>query len=107
MKFNHPMNTNLLRVLVLEPLQLLLCLLVVKLLTFKCRCHSAYPHLKLSYLRFRLRQTVNRKRKTLADYVRYRQVFEGVSGAINETHIPRDLVMANVTDEPRWSWRAA
>src|SRR2546425_6795076 len=84
---SRSMNLNLLRVLIFEPLQLLLCLLVVNALTVKCRCHASFLRLQCLYLRFRLRQTVERKRKTLADYIRHRNLFEGVSGNFKQSHI--------------------
>ncbi|MGO8928397.1 MAG: hypothetical protein ACLQU3_16135 [Limisphaerales bacterium] len=80
------MNTNLFRVLILEPLQLLACLLVVEALTLNLRLKAAVLQLQGVYLRFRLRQAVKSKRKTLAHYIRYRQVFQGVSSGINDTH---------------------
>ena len=85
-KLNGTMNTNLLRMLLLEPLQLAVCLLVVRALTLKLRCKAAYLSLKCLYLRFRIRQAVECKRKTLADYVRNRQVFQGVSGNSDKAH---------------------
>jgi len=80
------MNPNLFRVLFLEPLQLLACLLVVKAFTLKTRLRTCQLRFRLFVLDFRLRREVERKRKTLAEYVRYRKVFKGVSGNVEEAH---------------------
>jgi len=94
-KLNIAMNSNLLRVLVLEPLQLLLCLLVVETLTLKLRLKATRLRLQNLYLRFRIRETVKRKGKTLANYVRYRKVFQCVSGDFKEAHNVNGVVRAN------------
>ena len=80
------MNTNLLRVLILEPLQLLFCLLIVEACILKLRLKLSVLGLQRLYLRFRVRQTVERKRKTFPDDVRHRDFFECVSGKINQAH---------------------
>ncbi len=89
-------KSNLLRVFVLEPLQLLACLLVVEALTLKLRLKATVLQLQGVYLRFRIRQSIKRKRKTLADYVRYRKIFQCVSGNIEQTHNVSGLVMPNI-----------
>ena len=88
-------NAYLFRVLILEPLQLLACLLVVESLTLQLRLKAAVLRLQNLYLRFRLSQSVKRKRKTLADYVRYRKVLEGVSSGVNEAYNVDARMMPN------------
>ncbi len=80
------MNNNLFGMFIKKPLQLFFCLVVVEALIFKLNLKAAILRLEGFYLRFRLRQTVKSKRKTFADYIRNRQIFEGVSGSVNEAH---------------------
>ena len=61
------MNNNLFFVLFLEPLQLLLCLIVVKVLTFKLRVKFAILKLQFRYLSFKCDKLLLSKRKLLAD----------------------------------------
>lgn len=70
----------------LELLQLLFCFCMVKAFTLKLRFKAAYLRLKLSYLSFKHRRLIQRKRKTLADYLRYRQVSDRVFGDIKQSH---------------------
>jgi len=83
------MNPNLFRMLFLEPLQLLLCLLVVEACILKLRLKFAVLRLQQIYLRFRLRQAVDGQRKTLAHNARERDFVEGVSGKIDQAHAPK------------------
>ena len=65
-------------------LQLLFCLIVIKLLLVKSRCKFAVLSLKNFYLRFRYRKLVNRQRQTLAEYVAHRNGFQGSSGSFDK-----------------------
>ena len=69
-----------------EVMQLILYLLVVNLLTFKLRVKAAILRLEFRYLGFRLRQAINRKRKTLSDNIRERNFFQGGSSGFDKTH---------------------
>ena len=89
------LNAHLLRVYLLEPLQLLLCLFVVKAFTLQMRVRTCQLRLRIFVVQFRLRREVERKRKTLAQYVRYRQVFQGVAGDVQEAHVGGGVVMPN------------
>ena len=60
--------TNLLRVLILEPLQILACLLVIRALTLKLRLKAAYLNLKVRHLTFQIGKLVFCKRKLLREY---------------------------------------
>lgn len=70
----------------LEPLQLLFCLFVIRALTFKLRGKAAFIRLQNLYLALRIRELVKRKRKTFADYVRNREVFERVTREFKHSH---------------------
>lgn len=69
-ELNRNMNPNILRVLFLEPIQILFYLLVIKLLTFKLRLKSAYLSMKVRYLAFKVGKLVSSKRKILFEYRR-------------------------------------
>jgi IS1 family transposase len=71
----------------LEPFKLLFCLFVVETFTLKLRLKATYLRLQRRYLSFRLLKTVKRKRKTFANYLRYRQVLDRVSGNFQHAHI--------------------
>ena len=71
------MNNNFLRVFVFEPLQILFCLLVIRLLNFKLRLKLGYLRfkffclaLKFRYLSFKRRKLVFSKLKLLREYRR-------------------------------------
>lgn len=64
------MNPNILRVFIPETLQLLFCLLVVRLLTLKLRLKAAYLGLKVRYLTLKVGKLVTSKRKILFEYRR-------------------------------------
>ena len=68
------MNTNFLRVFLLEPLQLLFYLIVIRALNLKLRFKLGCLRLKISYLTFQRRKLVFSKSKLLAEYCR-RTVF--------------------------------
>ena len=70
----------------LERLQLLFCLLVINMLTFKLRLKAAFLRLQCCYLAFRLRKTVKRKRNALSENLRNRNVLKRVSGDFNHSH---------------------
>jgi hypothetical protein len=85
-KFNHVVNTNLLRVLVLEPLQLLFCLAVISVINLKLR-------LKLYYLRYRvlnltLKRVVLRfrQRKVFTEYRRRTVLRDKFLNRIKDAH---------------------
>lgn len=90
------MNTNLLRVLILEPLQLLACLIAVESYNLKLRQKLAKLGLHHRYLTLKNQRLVEGKRKTLAEYVRHRNLFQCVSGNINESHNLCGVVMPNI-----------
>ena len=70
-----------------ECLQFLLCLLLIKALTTELCLKATFLHLECRYLTFRLGQTVKGKRKTLADNVRHRNLFERVLSRFIESHL--------------------
>jgi|SRR5205807_354462 len=70
----------------LESLKLFLCLLVIETFTFKLHLKATFLRLQNRYLAFRLRKTIKRKRDTLAEYLRKRNLFQRVSRNVNETH---------------------
>lgn len=76
-----------------------LYILAINLFTFKLRFQAAHLKLKLLYLRFRVRKSINCQRKTLANYVRYREGLERISGGVDEVHCscPDILLAANDT----------
>ncbi|OQB92866.1 MAG: hypothetical protein BWX84_00776 [Verrucomicrobia bacterium ADurb.Bin118] len=81
------MNNNLLRVRILEPLQLLACLVAVECYKLKLRLKLAKLRLQCRYLSFKTRRLVKSQRKTLAEYGRHRNLFQGISGNVNQAHI--------------------
>jgi len=81
------MNTNLLRVLFVEPLRLLACHLVVKLLTLKLRFKVACLSLKVRYLSFKLGKLVLSKRKLLAEYRRRAVLRYQFLDTVNDAHM--------------------
>ena len=94
-KLYQSMNANIFRVLVLEPLILLLCLAVVETLNLKLRLKIGLLRLQNLYLRFRIRKTVERERKAFAHYVRDREVFQGVLGNGEYAHNGDGVVTPN------------
>ena len=97
MKLYPTMKSDLFCKLLLEPLYLLTSLMVVEALTLKLRFKAAILSLQNFYLRFRLGQTVKRKRKTLAHYIRERQLLQGITGGFKEAHIssPNSVISTN------------
>ena len=79
-KFNASDESNFFVQQFVEPLQLFFCLLVVETLTLKLRLKAAFLGLQNRYLAFCLLKTVERKRKTLPNYLGYRQIFDNISG---------------------------
>lgn|GEM_PF-3130761 len=83
-EFDAMNKPNSLSVEIAQCLQLLFCLIVVKLLLVESRCKFAVLSLKNFYLGFRYRKLVNRHRKTLAKYVAHRNVFQGIAGGFDK-----------------------
>lgn len=69
-----------------EVLQLFLCLLVIKTFTLKLRCQAAFLRLQNLYLALCIRELVKRKRDTLAQNLRYRNVLKGISSDFDHSH---------------------
>ena len=70
-----------------ETLQLLLCLLMIKAITFKSRFKYPILRLKNAILTFRLRKLIKRQRKALAEHVGHRDFLQGISGNIENAHM--------------------
>ncbi len=70
-----------------ETLQLLLALLMVHALNFKSRLKLCVLRLQNRYLTFQLRRQIKRKRKTLAEHVGHRNLFECISSNVDNAHI--------------------
>lgn len=85
-KFNRVKNPHFLRMFRFESPKLLLCLIAVECYNFKLRLKLAILLLQNRYLSFKCRRLVKSKRKTLAEYIRHRNFFQGVSGNVNEAH---------------------
>jgi hypothetical protein len=87
------MKTNIFRVLILKPLQLLACLLVVKALTLKLRLKVGILSAQGIYLRFQIRKLVFSKRKLLAEYRSRTMLGNQLLNAVEDGH---SVVQANV-----------
>ena len=94
-KLNTAMNSNLLRVLILEPLQILTCLLVIYTLTLKLRFKAAYLSLKARYFSFKISKLVASKRKLMLEYRRRAVLGNQFLNAIDDSHNVCDVVMPN------------
>jgi hypothetical protein len=81
------MNDNLFSVLVLQPLKLLFVILVIEAYTLKLRLKAAILGLQNRYLRFRVGQLIKRKRQSFAEYVRHRDLHQGITGSLKKAHI--------------------
>jgi hypothetical protein len=69
-----------------EPLYLLLCLSVVRLLTFKLRLQAAYLNLKVRYLSFKIGKLVLRKRELLHEYSRRAMLVDELFNPVDQIH---------------------
>jgi hypothetical protein len=93
-KLNPAMNPNLFRVIFLKPLQLLLCILVIRVLNLKLRFKLGYLRLKFAHLSLQHRKLVSSKSKLLAEY-RRRTMFGNQSlNGVERVH--GDVVRSNV-----------
>lgn len=95
------MNESSFMVKFTECLKLAFCIFVVQSFTLKNRLSTCQLRLRLLVLRFRLRREVESHRKTLAEYVRYRQVFQGVSGDSEDAHNGDVRILPNARTERR------
>ena len=86
------MNTNIFRVLILEPLKILACLFVIRALTFKLCLKAAYLSLKVRYLTFHVGKLVLSKRKLLTEYRRRAVLGNQLLNAVENGH---SVVMPN------------
>ena len=77
-EFNVSYNANILSKLLLEPMQLFLCLVVLLFCTFKLRLKFAYLNLKVAYLIRRVDKLLLRKNKLLAKDASDRQVLHSI-----------------------------
>ena len=89
------MNTNLLKMLILEPLQILACLLVLRALTLKLRIKTAYLSLKVRYLSFKCLNLVTSKRKLLAEYRSRTMLRDQLLYPVKDIHVGDGVVMPN------------
>ncbi len=85
-KLNQFRDTNLLRVFILEPLQILARLLVVRALTLKLRIKATYLSLEVRYLSFHCVELVTSKRKLLADNCRRAMLRNQLFDAVENAH---------------------
>jgi hypothetical protein len=85
-KFDRPMNAYLFRVLFPTPLKLALLVLYVLARNLKLRLQFGILRLQRLGLLFERRRLIQRQRKTLAEYVRHRNLFQGISGDIDQAH---------------------
>ena len=86
------MDTNIFRVLILEPLKILACLFVIRALTFKLCLKAAYLSLKVRYLTFHVGKLVLSKRKLLTEYRRRAVLGNQLLNAVENGH---SVVMPN------------
>jgi hypothetical protein len=92
-KLNTLMNSYLFRMLFLEPLQLLLCLFVIRVLNFKLRFKLGYLRLKFAYLSLQHRKLVSSKRKLLAKYRSRAMLGDQLLYAVKDIHVGDGVVM--------------
>jgi hypothetical protein len=67
---------------------------MIGVFTFKLRLQAAFLRLQLTHLSFKHCRLFKRKRKTLSEHLRYRQVFESILRNVDQTHEPS---LANAT----------
>ena len=85
--------------LFLEPFYLVGLIAATNLYCFQRRLQLAYLCLKVRYLSFRIARVVECQRKSLAEYIRYRNLRQGFAGCVNDAHLISISSSANAPRE--------